>query len=237
MSNKIIDEQRRAREEFIKLKRMQQGEIEPEDDSAAVIIPLTFKEKLQNYWYHFKWHTITVIALAIVLAITITQCATREKYDFITVLFTYSAVTDDRIDEIEKYLEQFGKDIDGDGKVNIQIVNCSVPSNNNNSQLNQTSIAKLQSMVAAEPNAMLYIVDKKGYNYLESLNENGFFDAEPILLPDEFYEQCNGEEKYEKLPKELKIGYRRIGGTTMQKDKTAKKVHKLCEEILKEITK
>lgn len=40
MSNKIIEEQRRAREEEIKLKQMKQGLIEVEHkDEAAVIIP------------------------------------------------------------------------------------------------------------------------------------------------------------------------------------------------------
>ena len=42
MSNKIIEEQRRAREEEIKLKQMRQGLIEVEHkDEAAVIIPKT----------------------------------------------------------------------------------------------------------------------------------------------------------------------------------------------------
>ncbi len=233
MSNKIIEEQRRAREEFIKLKKMQQGEIKPADNSAAVIAPVTSKEKLENFWYHYKWHTIAVIAIIIILAITVAQCAAREKYDFTTVMVTYSTVTDGRISEIEKYLEQFGEDINGDGKVNIQVVNCIVPTNTNNLQANQSSSVRLQAMLVGEPSALLYIVDKKGYDYLQSIDESGFFDGDPVLLPDEFYRQCDSGEM---LPKELKIGYRRISDTTLEKSKTAKKIHKLCKEILKKFS-
>ena len=53
MSNKIIEEQRRAREEFVKLKKLQHGEIAA-DTVAEEIVPKTFKEKVQNYWYHFQ---------------------------------------------------------------------------------------------------------------------------------------------------------------------------------------
>jgi len=68
--NEIIEEQRRAREEFLKLKKMQQGEIEPEaQPSEAAMQPKTFSGKWQNYWYHFKIQTIFAIFLIVVVAV------------------------------------------------------------------------------------------------------------------------------------------------------------------------
>ena len=217
---------------------MRQGLIEVEQkDEAAVIIPKTSKEKLQNYWYHFKWHTIGAVALIIVITVMCVQCATREKYDFITIVLTHSAIESGRMEKIEEYLEQFAEDVDGDGKVSVQVVDCSIVDNNPNSPLNQTAMAKLQSMIAAEPKAVLYIFDDKGYETLSSISEQGILDAESLILPEDFYKACNGKEDYEKLPKELKISYRRVGGTLLEKDKTANEVYKVCKKIYDEIAK
>lgn len=237
MSNKILEEQRRARAEFIKLKKMQQGEILPENDASHVIVPKTFKEKLQNYWYHFKWYTISAVVVIAILAVLVAQCASRESYDFITVFYTYNAVSDEYIEKMEAYIEQYAQDIDGDGKVAVEVVNCSFDMSENNQKLNNAAFAKVQAFIAAEPKAVLYIVDKKGENFLKQINEDGFFDVEPILLSDEFYDACKIESDFLKLPSELKIGYRRIRNTTMQEDKTAQKVHAVCEKIFDEISK
>ena len=238
MSNKIIEEQRRAREEEIKLKLMKQGLIEPEvKDETAVIIPKTPKEKWQNYWYHFKWHTIGAVVLTAILAVMITQCVSREKYDFITILYTHSPIESGRIEKIEEYLEQYAEDIDGDGKVSVEVVDCTFIDTNSNSQTNQAAMAKIQAMIAAEPKAVLYIVDQKAINDLNALNENGFFDAEPLILGEDFYKACEGESEIQKLPEELKISYRRISDTLMEKDKTANKVYKVCKKIYDKLAK
>lgn len=238
MSNKIIEEQRRAREEEIKLKQMRQGLIEVEHkDEAAVIIPKTPKEKLQNYWYHFKWHTIGAVALIVVITTMCVQCATREKYDFIAVIFTNSFIETGRTDKIEEYFEQYATDIDGDGKVSIQVVDCSTVDSNPNSTTNQTAMQKLQSMIAVEPKAMLYIFDDKGYETLSTISGQGILDADPLALGEDFYNACNGEADYEKLPKDLKISYRRVGDTLLGKDKTAKEVYEVCKKVYDEIAK
>lgn len=238
MSNKIIEEQRRAREERINTIKAKQGLIEPEKiDDAAVIIPKTPKEKLQNFWYHFKWHTIGGIALIAVVAVMVVQCASREKYDFITVVYTHTALESGRMEKIEEYIEQYAEDIDGDGKVSVEVVDCSFDDTQSNSQTNQAAIAKIQAMIAAEPKAVLYIVDEKGLNDLNALKEDGFFDVEPLILGEDFYKACNGESDFQKLPEELKISYRKIGGTLMEKDKTAEKVYKVCVKIYEKLAK
>lgn len=238
MSNKIIEEQRRAREEKINIIKAKQGLVEPEKkDDSVVIIPKTPKEKLQNYWYHFKWHTIAGVLLIAILSVLIVQCASRQNYDFITVVYTHTPIESGRMEKIEEYLERFGEDIDGDGKVSIEVVNCSFADTQSNSMTNQAAVAKVQSMIAAEPKAVLYIVDKKAVNTLNSLNEKGFFDEEPLVLDEEFYKFCEGANNYEKLPEDLKIGYRRISDTLMEDDKTANKVYEVCKKIYDELSK
>ncbi len=238
MSNKIIEEQRRAREERVNIIKAKQGLIEPEkSDDAAVIIPKTPKEKWQNYWYHFKWHTIGAVALIAVVSVMVVQCASREKYDFITVFYTHSAIESGRIEKMEEYIEKYAEDIDGDGKVSVEVVDCSFADTNSNSQTNQAAIAKIQAMIAAEPKAVLYIFDDKGFNDLNAITEDGFFDAKAIELGEDFYEKCEGEKEFEKLPEGLKISYRRLNDTLMEDDKTANKVYDVCKKIYEKLAK
>lgn len=234
MSNKIIDEQRWARNEFIKLKQMQKGEISAESKSEE-IVPKTFQEKLQNFWYHFKWQTIFSVFLIGVIAVCVTQCASREKQDMFVVFLSYSQVLDAQIEKVEEYIEQYATDIDGNGKVAVQVVNCSFNQKSGNRQYTQAILQKLQSMIVSEPKAILFIVDEKGEEYINSISENGIFEKQSKLLDESFYIQCEGKEDYEVLPEDLMINYRRISETTMEKNEKAQEVYKAAQEVYNKI--
>ena len=50
--NDIVEEQRKARQEFLKLKQMQNRDIEPEAKPSEIgIIPTTPTEKCQNFCF------------------------------------------------------------------------------------------------------------------------------------------------------------------------------------------
>ena len=42
----------------------------------------TFNEKWENYWYHYKWHTLIGIFVAICLIFTVSDYASRNSIDF-----------------------------------------------------------------------------------------------------------------------------------------------------------
>ena len=46
---------------------------------------------LDNYWYHYKWHTILIGFFAIVMIVCFVQCSTVEDYD-VTVCFSGNAI-------------------------------------------------------------------------------------------------------------------------------------------------
>lgn len=51
----------------------------PEDGDAAV--KMSFSGKLDNFWYHYKWHTIVSIFVLIVICVCTFQMCNRESYD------------------------------------------------------------------------------------------------------------------------------------------------------------
>lgn len=40
-----------------------------------------FRRKLDNFWFHYKWHTISALCVILMLAIMIPQCLFRPTYD------------------------------------------------------------------------------------------------------------------------------------------------------------
>lgn len=50
--------------------------------------PKTPKGKWENYWYHYKWHTIGALFIVVVLAITIGQMVNRDDPDYTIMLVT-----------------------------------------------------------------------------------------------------------------------------------------------------
>ncbi len=234
MSNKIIDEQKRARREFIKLKKMQSGEMAAPKGEQE-LAPKTFEDKLKNFWYHFKWQTIFSAFLIVVIAVSVVQCANRERFDVVTVLVSFTQVHDVQIEKIEEYLTKYATDINGDGKVNVQVVNCSFNQKNGNAQVTQAKLQKLQSTIISERETILYLVDEQAEKYINSITEDGVFENASKCFGDDFYEICEGQEIYEKLPKNLKITYRRIKGTILEKNKKSAVAYKTAKELFEKI--
>ncbi len=100
----------------------------PEENkiSGEVKIKLPVSEKLSNYWYHYKWHTIVALfVLVVAIVLTVNLCS-REKYDIYILYAGDKAVSnsssDGDVPERVKFLNSFGNvvsDFDGDGKVSV----------------------------------------------------------------------------------------------------------------------
>ena len=235
-TNEILEEQRRARQEFLELKKMQSGEMEaPPKPSEVAIVPKTPKEKWDNFWFQYKWYVVAITAVTVVLAVLITQCATRTKYDMEVVYFTYTAALDEQTNAVAKYIAGYSEDVNGDGETNIQVVNCSFNGKSGDTQYRYTMMTKLQAMIAGDQNAMLFITDEDSYKYLADLSDgDGLFDGEPFMLGEEFY-KATETDSYGKLPEGLRIACRRVSDTVLESKKGSSDAHTNAEKTLEAI--
>ncbi len=234
--NEILEEQRRAREEFLKLKKMQNGELSADPKPSEVaIIPRTPKEKLINFWFHFKWHVISITAIIIILAVLISQCASRIDYDSEIIYFTYSPVLDSQLHKVEEYFKQYSSDINGDGEVHVQVINCSVSTGAQGDQYHNAQLQKLQAIMAADEKAMLFITDEKSIKYFDNLSSaDTLFIKDPLPLDQAFYEYTESED-YGPLPEGLQLSCRRIADTLLGSDDEATVIFKEANRVLEEI--
>lgn len=232
-----IAQQRKARQDFLELKKMQQGEMDAGPKPSEIAIePKTFSQRIKNYWFHFKWHTLGTVFCFIAFVVLITQCASRTDWDMQVVYFTYTPVLDQQTDLVADYLEGISKDINGDGEVNIKIINCSMPTDSTNVQYSKTILSKLQALIAAEPEALLYITDSESVHYFEAEALNEFFGSEQVALNHAFYEDTNSEE-FGALPEGLQIACRRVEDTYIEKNKKVGNIYKEAKNILAELEK
>lgn len=88
------------------------------DISAA---PQTPKSKWQNFWYYHKFH---VLAVALLLSLIIGfayEMLTKENPDYNIAVLTQRQQSDILLTELEKRIAEYGEDLNGDGKVIVQI--------------------------------------------------------------------------------------------------------------------
>lgn len=232
-----LAQQRKARQDFLDLKKMQQGEMDAGPKPSEIAIkPKTFSEKVKNYWFHFKWHTLGTIFCLIGLIVLVAQCASRTDWDMQVVYFTYTPVLDQQTDIVADYFEGISKDLNGDGEVNIHVVNCSISQKNSQVQYNQTILTKLQTLIAGEAEALLYITDNDSAEYFKTDALKDFFGSEQILLNEEFYNATKSED-FGSLPEGLQIACRRVANTVIEKDKNVGSIYKEANNILAKLEK
>ena len=230
--SETIRQQRLARKEFLELKKMQAGEYTENDkNTQAPIVPVTLSDKVANIWYHYGKVIIVALFIAVFLIVSIVQCATRTRYDLQIVYFTYSPIPDTYTTKMADYFEKYCDDVNGDGEVNILVINCSYNPNSNNNAI----LTKLQVLISSEPTALLYITDDASIKYFDNIGseDDTFFDSEPVPLPAGFYKACNDGDFT--VPDNITIGIRKVDGTLIAKDKAVKDTLNASKKILNSI--
>ena len=87
-----------------------------------------FKERLDNFWYHYKWHTLVSVVVVILFTMLILQTCSRAGYD-VHVLYAgshrFARTSPDGdlppYNAVVRTLGKFTKDYDGDGTKSVDL--------------------------------------------------------------------------------------------------------------------
>lgn len=237
--NEILKEQRKSREAYLELKKMQSGELDAgPKPSEVAIVPKTPWEKFKHFWYYNSKKVIISVFLIIVITFMTVQCAMQPKYDLQVVVYTYDFILEDDTKKMSEYFEKYCEDINGDGKVHVKIINCSYSEDNDNPSYKRNKITRLQQVIASETNAMLYITDSKSVEYFKTLDDGKpFLEDNTYLLDEEFYKISGlANSSYFGSKRELQVSCRRIDGTTIDADEDTKDYYKAANKLLKKLS-
>ncbi len=96
---------------------------EEKQTAGEIKVSSPFLKKLDNYWYHYKWHSIIALFLVVVILICSLQMCGKDEYDY-EVLYAGPHSLNDKqtILDIEAAFADLGDDRTKDKKVSVNLV-------------------------------------------------------------------------------------------------------------------
>ena len=234
--NEIMKEQRRVYAELMELKKMESGEIKAENTHKLEdAMPKTFWGKVKNYAYHYKFLIIVAVCLLGLISFGIYDYVTKINPDIEVIIYSYSRVLDAQNESFEEILTPFCADLNGDDTVKVSVINCSYEKGSETGQSEYYSSMRFQTLIAGDPQALLFVLDKETYEYLSSVNDGEtFIEGEPLMLNEEIYQTVKEKSGFD-LPEGLMLCYRKVDGTLIDDNKVSKKTYKEAKRILEKM--
>lgn len=218
------------------LRGLSEEELKP---SPKIESPQTPKGKFENYWYHYKWHTIGGVLLSIVLTVMIWQLATRDNPDYRLAIVTNGYMSDAAREKIETTFQKYGRDIDGDGKTEVSAEVLTLGADGQYAMANRTKFIAYLSA----GDVMFFAFDKQTYESdVLTLEKEGFkffdklgIEADGVEEQGRYWNWKDSALRKDKVmegtPEDMYFGVRSVSGTS--ENKSSKKMHDQCLELLK----
>ncbi len=151
-----------------------------------------FLKWLDNYWYHYKWHTIFAAFGIFVIAIVTAQMIGREPTDAYIMYIGGQAIPDTQYQDIRDSFGKVASDRSGDGKVVVNFSKTAYISDLENdlaSSVNAVAREFMSTMIA-QP-YYVYLLTPDLY---DSYKDSGIFaeldDVFPEVPDAWFYDDC-----------------------------------------------
>lgn len=143
-------------------------------------ITLSAKEKVNNFWYYNKWKTLFCLVLIIVIGMSVYSCCTKPNYDCTVVVALSDEISETSVSKLKEILTDYCEDYNGDGKVQLEVYNCSFVDSSD--AAGTTATSRYTNFVASfmEERNMIYIIDKEKIDYVD---DDSFMDS-TLSLPD-----------------------------------------------------
>lgn len=148
---------------------------------------MTFLQKVDYYWYYYKWHALVIVCLLIALTATVVSCVNKVEPDLRVLLVSDVAIGEEDKQTFIKTYSQFIEDVNDDGKkhMTISLIQFSnFTSSTMNPELESASEVKLRAELMSG-DAQLIIFKDNITEYLEGFgtfadlskydNDKGYF--------------------------------------------------------------
>lgn len=224
----------------------------------------TAKQKLENFWYHYKWHSIICLFVLIAVIICSLQFCSKSSYDsHLMYAGPYDATRGEVLD-MQSSLNSICGDLDGDGKTDISVTSLFLVTDSQAEEINSRGEGyKVNGQVVSDNSKIfdqnvqtgeivVFLLDPSRFNMLYSDKADECF-----LLPIKDYLPSAGSDGFEyvndfgiylkstgaatlpglcNLPDDTILCIRAKGSlTSMFKKKTAEKNHASGEALMRAI--
>lgn len=140
------------------------------------------KKWLENYWYHYKWHTLIVAFFVVMLTVMGVQMCSREDND-IYIIYAGPTILSDakRLEVADAFQQIMPKDYDGDGKKSVDFMDLILMDHDQLKQaykdganqyfLNETTVEQAKETLSVQAMAgdyVIFLIDKAWYSDLHN---------------------------------------------------------------------
>lgn len=88
-------------------------------EKYGTVPPKWTKEWWDYFWYYYKWRVLFIAFAVVCVAVTVTQCVTRERYDMTVTYAGQKMYTEEEITRLTDGIEEYIDDVDGNGKKSV----------------------------------------------------------------------------------------------------------------------
>ena len=126
------------------------------EERIAPEIRTPFLAWLDNFWYHYKWHTLIAVFVAVVIIVGVGQMCNKNKYD---AFIMYAGIHDvertstssvSEYDTLVQGLKKITEDFDGDGEVSVSFLPLFLPTSAEIEELNKQDGVEVNTAVVAD---------------------------------------------------------------------------------------
>lgn len=172
---------------------------------------MTKKQKLANFWYHYKIPVIFAVFLIAVVGFIVYDEVTRVRPDMTIMMIANNGLAY-REQEMEEFFEKYVDDLNGDGKVNVLVMEVPLDSASNTQvQLgNQNKVvAQMQTgeniMVITDSNTDTMFLNMMKRDLDKDFPGNEYIDIDGLSLNFKFLAE---ELKFENMPNDVHLAMR-----------------------------
>lgn len=234
-------EELRQRQELINLKKIHKGEVEKQPKAEPE--NMKPRSKWEHFMFYYKWPTVAIVLVVAVLAFVIRDSATRVKEDYSVLLATSKYYTESEIIQFKNQLSEYGYDVNGDGKVVVDVINIMISDPNkkvNDPQIEMAMNTKLMGELSAGDSVILFF-DDLVYKKITNNSTEGFADITSYVpslklekkdrIPLGILTSFNKKNKIYQKYKDLDISIR----NQLKNDKNTNQRFNRSEELLSNI--
>lgn len=175
---------KRIMQEKIELMKLKSGVIEESEiikEEKTEEKKMTLKEKVSNFFYHYKIPVIVIVFFAAAISYIVYDTVTRDKPDMY-IISTCNNGLEFRLDKLEEYFEKYCPDLNGDGTVHVQIV--SAPETDD-LQLQGSNQMKIASQLQMDQ-AIIILTCDENYDLTAEVDENGNYTDNSYIFAEVF---------------------------------------------------
>ena len=152
------------------------SEEEKIEGGGDVRLSSPFLTKLENYWYHYKWHTIIAAFVLTVVIVCTAQMCGKKQYDNHVMYVGNASLSSAQLTGLDESFRLLMEDYNGDGEKNVSIERYFVTFNKETGGLLLgnaiTNWASVQNEILAGE-ALLCLVSPEVFERLDSVTERG----------------------------------------------------------------